>query len=73
MSIRDYSKQYNLKNMTTGELFCTIDDNEFDGTDESYINCMNVSVPVGDVRLLNAIHECFENNHGCLISIGYKA
>lgn len=72
MSIRDYNKVYHLKNMTTGELFCSIDDTEFGGTNDYYIDEVSVRLPVGDVKILNAIHECLIENHGCLISVGYK-
>lgn len=73
MSVKDFGKQYNFKNMTTGEIFCTIDDDDFSlYGDNNYIDNVSINVPIGDVRVLNAIHECFANNHGVLISIGYK-
>lgn len=73
MSVRDYEKIYHIKNMTTGELFCSIPFDNFDRYSDNYLTDVSIDVPIGDVRILNAIHECLENNHGCLISIGYKA
>lgn len=73
MSIRDYSKQFQVRNMTTGEIFETIPYNMFIDDTDTYIHEVSCVLPVGDVRILNAIHECLENNYDCMINIGYKA
>lgn len=66
MSVRDYNKVVNFKNNTTGECYASVDydpTNQLDGF---------VKVSLRDFTILNNVLDCLQNNHGILITIGYK-
>lgn len=66
MSVRDYNKVVNFKNTTTGECYSSVDydsSNKLDGF---------VNVSLRDFTILSHVLDCLQNNHGILITIGYK-
>lgn len=65
MSIRDYDKVLNVKDMTTGDIVNVIN--------LSLDDKVTLTISLNELLLLTSIKDLLQNEHSVLVNTGYKS
>ena len=65
MSIRNYNKVLNVKDMTTGSIVNVIS--------LDLDTMVNLSIPLNELLMLTSVKELLQDEHNVLLTTGYKS